>query len=291
MTRMVDAMVLVSLNVRTWTGRKEDKRISAEVARDHNVKGEAGKYSKVLVAPHLIKPVTQAVSELRTFHYSRTLPWADEGPRVCPVGIYEEYKTGMELRKDVFGTVSRDFVNHFDDVLQEARTRLNGMFDQRDYPRNIASKFGCSYKFTPLADPNSSDFRLNIGDIERAKLRSEIEEAYKESSTVAVLDLYQRLGTAVQAMATRLASYRIDPLTNKTEGRFHASLVENLRDLVSLIPAMNFTADQRLEALRKDVEKSLCAFDADTLREVDTTREAVAKEAKRIGDSLAEFMV
>lgn len=66
-----------------------------------------------------------------------------------------------------------------------------------------------------------------------------------------------------------------------TVGVFRDSLVENLRDLVKVMPSLNITGDPELDAL-SDRLSQLAKYDAETLRNSDTAREKVANEAKRI---------
>ena len=280
--------MLVSLNVRAYSARKEDKKISAEVALNHATTSDAGRYNKVLVAKTALDPVTRAAGSLRTYHYENTLPWLDEGVRILPAANYQTYKTDMVGLRDNFDSAVRVFISTWPEIIADAKVRLNGMFNANDYPADISSRFGCSVRFMPISD--SSDFRVAISDLERATLRSQISETLSAAQSVAMRDLWERVAVAVRAMASRLAAYKRDESTGKTENPFRDSLITNLRELCGLLPRLNFTNDPALESVRQKIESELLQSEAADLRESELLRAKIAERADRIAESIAEFM-
>jgi hypothetical protein len=287
-TEFARQSLLVSLHIKQYAGKKEDKKVSRKARADHAADDDAGAFQKNLVPKDALEPITKAVSALRAFHGENTLPWLDEGERVLPSANYESYKTEIEGLKDAFETAVRDFVNNWDGIRAAAKDKLGDMYNESDYPADIRDKFSCTVRFMPL--PTAEDFRVNISADEREVLRGQIAASLDDAARLANADLYRRLGEAVKAMAARLAGYDRDPETGKVSGVFRDSLVENLRDLVALVPRLNFSEDPELEAIRAQVEGELCEHDAQVLRDDDGTRERVAESAEAIGARLAEFM-
>lgn len=291
MTTFSQSAMLVSLNVRAYSARKEDKKISAEVAQQHNTPSDAGNYNKQLVEKSALEPIQKAVTALRQCHYTNTLPWLDDGIRILPSLNYEKYKTEMLSLQDNYDSAVRAFVDNWPAIVSAARVRLNGMFNQSDYPVDIKSRFGCGLRF--MAIPDANDFRVEISDSERARLKDQIADTLSEAQQHAMRDLWERVAEAVKAMAARLAAYKTVIVDGKakTEGKFHDTLVSNLRDLCALIPRMNFTGDSALESIRQQIESELLQSTADELRERDITRADVAAKAEKIAADIAEFMV
>jgi len=283
--------MLVSLNVRSYGAKKEDKKITAEVAQQHGATTDVGRYTKQLVLKDQLEPITKAVTALRQFHYDNTLPWLDEGVRILPSGNYQEYKAAMSGLQDDYDSAVRAFVSDWPDIIAQARARLNGMFNVADYPVDIRARFGCAVRYMPVPDAN--DFRVSIADNERAELQRQIEETLSDASQAAMRDLWERVTVCVSAMAERLKAFKVVQSGGKikTENAFRDSLVENLRDLCALIPRLNFAGDSRLEAVRQQIEAELLACDAQDLRNDHVTRGSVAASAERIAASMAEFMV
>ena len=280
--------MLVSLNIRCYSARKEDKKISREVAENHATTQDAGRYNKQLVSKAALDMCTKTAGALRQYHYENTLPWLDDGVRVLPAANLLEYKRQMTVLSDQYDAAARDFISQWPQIVEDARIRLNGMFNIADYPTDIASRFGVAVRYMPI--PDSGDFRVAVSDLERETLRSEIESSLSEASRNAMRDIWQRLSVSVGTMAAKLAAYKRDESTGKTENPFRDSLVENLRDLVGLIPRLNFTNDPALEKIRLEIESCLLAESADTLRESPDVRADVAQQAQSIADRINEFM-
>lgn len=291
MSTFSQTAMLVSLNVRAYGAKKEDKSISREVAATHGTTTDAGKYNKVLVPKDKLEPITKACGAMRQFHYENTLPWLDEGIRILPAANFETYKARMVELQDTYDGAVRAFVNDWQNIIADARVRLNGMFDIRDYPVDVRGRFGCALRFMPI--PDQGDFRVLIADSERDILRDQIADTLGEAQTAAMRDLWERVAEAVKAMAERLAAYKTVIVDGKAkvESPFRDSLIENLRDLCGLIPRLNFAGDPQLEAIRQRIQADLLATDAPTLRDRQTVREDVAAKADAIARDISEFMV
>ena len=286
-TEFAKQSLLVALHIKQYAGKKEDKKVSKKARADHAAAEDSGAFQKNLVGKDALEPITKAVSALRAFHGENSLPWLDEGERILPSMNYESYKTEIEGLKDAFETAVRDFTNAWPEIVEKARGQLGAMFNESDYPADIRDKFGCTVRFLPLP---TAEFLVDVSPAEREILRQHVEANLEHAQRMANADLYQRLHTSVKSMADRLAGYDKDPETGKVSGVFRDSLVENLRDLVALVPRLNFSDDPELERIRKQVEGELCEHDAQTLRDDAGTRERVAESAEGIAARLGEFM-
>lgn len=284
--------MLVSLNVRAYSARKDDKKVSREVAETHGTTEDCGRYAKSLVAKASLEPVMKAAGLLRAYHYDNSLPWIDDGIRILPAANFQHYRGDMESLKDSYDSAVRGFIANWPTIINEARIRLNGLFNIHDYPVDISNRFGCSLRFMPI--PDSSDFRVAISDLERETLKDQIASTLNEAQSLAMRELWERVSVAVKAMAAKLAAYKRDE-NGKAENPFRDSLVENLRDLCTLLPRLNFTNDPRLIAVHRDIESTLLKHTAADLRESELLRANVAERAEHIAGniaaSLSEFMV
>jgi len=264
--------MLAALNVSQWTARKEDKKITKEVETAHNAK-DAGKYHKVLIAKESIQTIQKIVNEARIYHYTVTLPWNDNGERILTTALFFDYSRAIAKFKGQFETAVNSFLDNYPALIDAARTRLNGMFNQEDYPtiKKVKGKFSFSHQFTPI--PSTSDFRVDLQQEEIEKIKSALDARLKAREQEAVKDLWERLFSTVSHAAERLS----DP-----DAIFRDSLIVNIQELVNLLPKLNFTDDPTLEKLRREVENKLLKFDAATLRDDPTARKQTAQEAREL---------
>ena len=127
----------------------------------------------------------------------------------------------------------------------------------------------------------SDDFRVSIGDEELAKIQSDVETRVKNSAQQAMQEAWQRLYDRVKHMAEKLA----DP-----KAVFRDTLVENTKEVCSVLSRLNFTDDPDLENMRQQVEGSLANNHPESLRNDPDLREQKAEEARAIMDKMGAFM-
>ena len=290
MTRLTDRAMLAGLTITQWSARKHDKRVSDKVARDHDAGVDAGRYHKTLVAKEALKEIASVANEARGHHYTNTLPWADNGARILPAANYWDYTQAQRALKERFqGTVAR-FREGYPHYVAEAQTRLKRLFRASDYPLagELATKFRYEIAFTPL--PSAEDFRVSLGEVEEARIRSDIERRLTEATQTAMRDLWERVYNAVSHMRDRLKLYDVHPVSGKVQNPFRDSLVENLRDLAELLPKLNVTGDPALDAMRHRLADSLCVHDAQALRDDDALRKQATRTAEDILADMAGYV-
>src|SRR5258708_12518334 len=73
----------------------------------------------------------------------------------------------------------------------------------------------------------------------------------REGVTKGTEDLWKRLRDVVSHMVDRL---------NEPDSRFHATLVTNIHDLVSLLPQLNVNQDPDLERFATQIRARLCNY-------------------------------
>ncbi len=274
--------MLVTLSITQPRQSKVDKPSTEKILRESGADRKTAKVVKELFDPDLYRPVKQLINEVRTYHYSRTLPWLDSGQRILSAQGFMTYTEKMREFRAAFEQVSGDFVATYQDQLNAARTRLNGLFRADDYqtPGEVAEQFTFSTTFQPV--PDAGDFRVDgIAEAETARIQAEIAARQRQATEQAMKDAYGRLFDAVSHMRDKLT----DP-----DATFRNSLVGNLQELVEILPTLNLTSDPKLEELIRTVEKSLAPVDPQTLRDDKTARKETAKAAQAIVDKMSAFM-
>lgn len=260
--------MLATLNVSQWTARKHDKGVSAEVEAQHQAK-DAGRYNKLLVDKSALEPMDKVANAARQYHYKVTLPWGDNGDRLLPASLFMDYSDTMRQFKAEFETRVADFVRQYPSLVQAARQRLGTMYEPKDYPANVRDRFDFATSFSPV--PTAGDFRveLNAGHVD--SIKRDIEQRMNARQTEAVKHCWERVRKVVGNMKERLSTEK---------GRFHDSLIENARELVDILPALNLTDDPELHQIAHDIRQILVP--PDRLRADVTLRAETAKAADAI---------
>lgn len=279
--------MLSSLSISMWSARKHDPDASEEIAARHGAQADAGRYHKVLLPKQALAELQRIVSDARQEHYFITLPWDDNGYRVLPAAVYLDHTSKMHAHAERFNRAADDLARQFSDLVDQARTRLGGLFREHDYPAQdeLRAKFSFETKVMPL--PDAGDFRVTLGDEEKQRIKRQITMAVEASLQVGARDLWHRLYEAVQHMADRLAAYKVTE--EGVEHPFRDTVVTNLIKLVDVLPKLNITKDPELERLSEQVRTSLLV-DPKELRQSDSIRTETAKAAADIASRMAGYM-
>ena len=275
---------LVQLSVSQWSGSKVDKRVTNETNARYHASEDAGQYRKRLVLKEALERVTQAESKVRSVFDQYTKPWS-KGVGILPNALHAEFAGKIREIQREHGEAADEFERKYASHVAEMKAKLNGMFDEDDYPdpRDIRSKFDLKLKTFPV--PDVGDFRSDVLDTATiADIKREMQEASEEVLQAAMKDTVKQISETVGHMAKKLKEYGERELSDKKGKRtfFLDSLVDNVRDLAKLLPAFNLTNDPALAAVTARISKELVHEDAEVLRKNDAAREAVQKSAEEI---------
>jgi hypothetical protein len=272
--------VLIKLSVSQWTARKYDKQVTQEVADNHGVQSDAGRYNKVLIESSEIKKVTKATNAARTFFYHHTLPWSDEY-RIRPTQGYLDFMNALGEHKSEFQNKVVDFCGMYSDLQTKARITLKGMYNPGDYPtpEKLSKKFDFSVSILPLV--GAQDFRIDLSKEQVAQMGAQLEKQNAKAVRAAMRTAWSRLYEAVSHMADKLSG-------EKTV--FRNSLVDNLEELTKVLPVLNITNDPELAKVCDEISHTLCSYDPDTLRKDDLARNKTGKNAKKISEAIEKVL-
>ena len=279
--------MLCSVSISMWSARKHDPDASEEIAVRHGAQADAGRYHKILLPKQALADIQKIVSEARQEHYFMTLPWDDNGYRVLPAAAYLDHVAKMRALSNRFTESVDSLARQFLTLVEQARTRLGGLFRESDYPNpdELLAKFSFETRVMPL--PDAGDFRVALGDEEQARIKRQITAAVEASLQVGSRELWFRLYEAVQHLADRLSAYKVTG--QGIEHPFRDTVVTNLVELVDVLPKLNVTNDPELERLAEQVRTSLLV-DPKELRKSETVRSETAKAAAAIAQHMAGYM-
>jgi hypothetical protein len=277
---LANKALLVSLNISVWTARKLDKHESEAVEAKHGTAtGVARVHKSLLPGADSLRAIGLYAGTIRTDYYANTLPWANE-MQILKADGYLAFTQLMANHKRKWDSLVPAFLAEYPQLYVEARQRLNGLFCMEDYPSpdKVAEKFRMDVAFYPV--PDASDWRVSLSDTETEFLRKQIEDKVTDSQGRAMKEAWERIYKVVSKAHRQLSP----------EGKIFDSVIENARELCAILPALNIADDPHLEAMRQQVERELCDYDADDLRKNKHVRNAVADKMAEIMAKMGPFM-
>ena len=271
---ITERAMLAAIHIRIWTAVKHDRKVSHDVATQHNAPENAGRYNKKLLrGAEKLDTLRTLAGQIRQHFYEITLPWSDEGYRLLPAHFYFDLTTKMREFERTFSQSVEEFLAVYPSYIEQVRPELNGLFREEDYPsaERLREKFGVKLEVLPI--PSGDDFRVTLSEEEQARVAREIDETVRQSLNRGTKDLWVRLRDVVTHMADKL---------NEPESRFHASLVTNVFDLVDLLTRLNVNQDEELNRFAAEIKSRLCNFSAHELKKNDVLRVTTASDAAQI---------
>lgn len=279
--------LVVNLSLSIWTGRKLDKRVSEEVDQQNSTRTRAGNYTKNLFAGSgKLEELTKLSGAIRTWLYTCTQPWGDNGDRILRTSYLLEFNNRLADYESQFAHAVNNFLNDYDTMVAAAAFQLGDLFNRDDYPtrEHIVNKFGFRYSIAPL--PTSGDFRVDIGNEGLEELRTHYEGVMDARIKGAMQDAWDRLHDVLTKMSERLED-TVGADGDPKRKIFRDSLVENAIEVAGLLKHFNIGGDVRMEEMRKQLEGMMRGLDATSLRESDSLRELTKRRVDAMLDKFS----
>lgn len=273
-----DKALLITLTLSQWSGRRYDRVATNTVHSTHETAAQVGNYNKKLLPNAVeLEKVHSMGGALRKFVTERTLPWLSDGTRIVSGAYYLEFIRELNSRKDELDRAVRTFISAYPKLQVEAQSKLGTLYCASDYPSQdeLARMFRC--KVTVMPVPSSGDFRVELDQNEIDEFNSKMREVEAN----ALKDAYSRLSEVISKATARLSD---------KDAKFKDSLIENVKDLVAIMPHLNIMDDHQLTALTTEVDQVIGKVDAEVMRNNLTDRETVANKLKAIESKMSVFM-
>jgi len=265
--------MFAELSIGNWTARKLDRAATKQTTTANGASDDAGAFHKKLIASDTLDAVQKHIAHTRTnIHYHLTMPWSDLGMRLLPTTVFPEYYQRITEAEQKFVTLVNNFLQEYGWAQAQAQARLGNLFSSDDYPsvEIVAAKFRFHHAQSPI--PEVGDFRLNVGAEAQEALKQQYTKFYNEQYSSAMGDVWERTYKVLSNMSERLDYKGGDSKDKKDRKTFRDSLVENVREMLSLLTKFNITDDQRMETMRVRLEDAMLGVSADALRDDDSFR-------------------
>lgn len=271
--------MLVSLHFKRFGNVKTDRE-GTEAAQAHlNAESGTGRYDKYPVPKAVLDPINKKFNELYAYHRDMTLPWVQRGPKLLPVTRWKEYVTKVDSYKHEIEEMVEVVHQSWDSILRDAPFRMGKGYNPRDYPQDIRAEYGVDVVTLPV--PSSGDWRVDVIEAERAEFSADLEKRLDEAYKLTMREAWAKLAKVVEAMVNKLSDVK---------AVFRDSLIENVREILALMPSFNIGDDAKLSEIVTTLDFTLRDLDAKDLRKDQELRKATAAAGQAAMDDILEAM-
>lgn len=281
---------LVRLSLSVWTARKMDKKATKEAKDNAGATEKAGvKVYKSLIAAEALDAVNAICNAARSEHRKRTVPWTYDGPGAITAEGYPSYKAAMAEYEIAFNQAVGHFYTVYKDEREAAKKHLGALFEESDYPDTAALKDRFAFNVSCEPMPMANDFRVQgLAPEVVQEIKIGIAEANANAFDNANQTAWGRVIERVEKLRMGLENYKPAIDGKKAEGKFHDSLIDNVKELAELIPSINITDDPDLTRIQQRLV-SLTAYTAQDLRDDAKLRGEVSKQALELLAQISGF--
>lgn len=281
-----NSVMLGNLSMGAWSARVSAKKVARDAEIKANAKNGTYTASKKLADGVVeLEQVKSFQSETRAMWYKKAERWLDDGTRAFKGVNTMDITQWFNDRKRTHDGLVQRFGQVYQTVVTGKQFDLGSDYNPRDYPPLdvVLAKFKFKFDYFPI--PDSDDIRIidGIPQNEVDDMVAEAEKRMNQRVQGSLSSAASKLFKCVQAMQTKLSAKIGD------EGSiFRDSLVENLVEIVEIMPNLNITDDPALKALTVEAKK-LTLYSPTILREDATARELAAKKAGDLASKLSSL--
>lgn len=262
--------LIANLSITMLGNRHKDAALTLDVHARHSMAQDAGLYQKCLLPEACLAPLRKICNAARADHRQQTLmtPYGT----LLPAARVEAYQRSLERWKQSWAASVQHFIHTYPRNIDLARRRLNGSFNEKDYPpvHELAAHFTFDNKLFPLPSLDALDEIAGLSDARVAEMRSQLLDTARQAAGQARDELMTRLLDQLQKVGTMLCN---------PDSKIWPKTLTNLTNLLDLAPTYNITNDTTISRLVADCRRTL-TLAADTLKDSETTRSRSATAAK-----------
>lgn len=272
--------MIVSLTISMLGTSKKDKAATDEIIAIKGADVGAGNFNKRLFPKEAVDRITDAASEIRSFHRDNTLPWNDEGSRLLASKNYSKYNEMMTSLTDTFNERVDEFVSCYDDHIKEARERLGEMFNENDYKdvSVIKDKFGVKFTYFPI--PTAKDFRIDLSAEELQVVQDQIEKDVNAKYKHAMSSAWNDVNGKIKRLIERLE----DP-----DRILRARLIDSIKELIPVLETFNINDDPEFEEIINEIKNNICSSTTAELNKDQKKCEEVIENAKSVVAKISDY--
>lgn len=277
---LADRTMLVRLSISSWSAKKSDRKAGDKLSADSHAERKMVNAVKRLISCDALDKYNALANVARQYHNRYTMPWEDDGVRILPVRIFEEYMTQMAKYKEGLDRAVDKFIETYDDEVRYQEARLGSLFDPKDYPTKdgLRAKFKFDMARRPV--PTGKDFRLDMQSEAMQELQVEVEERLQAAHDTALRDIWQRAYDTVNNLYERMSNVT-SPLRTNT--------LENVKDITKVLDALNFADDPDISKINEEIRLKFCSKDINSLRNDPVARTDAADEAQRMLNKMSGY--
>ena len=241
--------------------------------------------SKEIVDSEEYTVVTALAGEARGWIRKRSLPSPlKRGTFLIPLGLVDTVNSYLDEVESRYNSKAENFLAVYPQKVQEAKSRLRGQFDDRNYPSvgQMRSAFWLERSFLDFGVPSEQKIGRELWRQEKARA--------EKTWSATVEEIQDALRTSFRALVGHMAE-RLEPKPDGKRKIFKNTAIDKITEFIDLFQARNITNDAELEGLVAQARNVLAGKNPDSIRKSDVVRGEIAGEMVRVTTALDQLLI
>ena len=265
-------------------GTKDNRGVDA-VASAYNATADVGTFTRRIVPAKYLRPFTQERNKWAKYHRQRLVPFerAAKGEGIGKAPVIKEYCNDFRMAERSVMAGIDTIMFGFDSMLEEVKDFSGNLFEEGEIPSK--EKFRDSFSFE-LIKPRAVENPDDLLDVFDNEFVDDVRESLEKSMKKAVSDSLRPTFQSLLKMSKSLRDY--DPEAGR-DSAFRKTLVTNVKENAELLSKVNFTDDEMISLIQKEILDNLVQFDERQLKDSEPLRNAIADKADEIANNFEMF--
>ena len=239
--------------------------------------------NKKLVDPKALRPVSNVVCNAKNYLVKVSLPFPIQAMVFVPKEMISSIDYHLNQYKIEFDEAVKEFLSAYPALRESAMSHLKELFNESDYPVDISSRFGFSWRFLTLNVPNGNTRLLAPEVYEREKKK--FVQTMDEARQMAIDALRIEFSGLVKRLTERLST--------NPDGKpriFKNGTVNNFYEYFETFKQRNIFEDDDLKELVSQAQSVLENYSADAIRSDQHLKDRISQEMSAIDVNLNELL-
>lgn len=240
------------------------------------------KSNKNLIDKKALEEYVEYFNAFRNVTAAYSLPCPLRGVFFVPYENINEMSEKLDkIIEDSKSAVDR-IVDKWDEYIEAAKEELSSedLFDEKDYPRDIRSKFGLHYYLYQMTVPGK------IGNVNPAlmkKANQEFTSMIENMKNEGIVYLREGFLAIVNSI-TKI----ITGLDSGERTRVNSNALEKIENFFQTFKTKNIFGDNELQKLIEETREIVFGIEVEDLKDSARLRKVLAKDMEKISQSLTE---
>jgi hypothetical protein len=287
--------ILAKVTVHSFKFQEKDEERISELSSKYGVDPKLIDLKKTTMMKEFTKSIDSIISSVYPIFTDYTSPWRDGGWRILPTYLFSKFEDAIRRKNEELQEALNEFIPSYNSFIERTKLALGGMANNINYPTAdyLRSRYSFSVSYDPL--PTSGDFRLDISKDIADKIKQNCEENSNRAVKEAMDNIWNRVIASIEKIYERFSAEDFESVNKAGETimrkpRLSESIIENLKDLIELLPGLNITNNPFLETVRQEMESKFASISIESIKEDDELRKTKAKEAETLLNNIKTLM-